>query len=189
MSLRTAFLVSLIVTVVGAAFVVSDATYRLPSDQRGYQPVQPIAFSHRVHAGDNKIPCQYCHTGAERGPNAGVPAASTCMNCHKHILKDAPEIQKIKTALARNKPIEWIRVHKLPDYTVFDHSRHVNTFVACQVCHGPIETMDRVAQFSSLNMGFCVNCHRAENGRVAVDSVTATTIRRSTSIDCASCHY
>lgn len=189
MSLRTAFVVSLIVTVVGSVFVFAGGMYRMPSDHSGYQPVQPIAFSHKVHAGDNKITCQVCHSSADRSPNAGVPAASTCMNCHKHILKNSPEILKVKTALANNKPIEWIRVHKLPDYTTFDHSRHVNTNVACQTCHGPIETMDRVAQFSSLTMGFCINCHRDEKGRVVTDSVTGLSIKRATSIDCSSCHY
>lgn len=189
MSLRSAFIISLVVTVAGAALVIANASFRLPDDQTGYAPVQPIAYSHKVHAGDNKIPCQYCHTGAEKGPVAGVPAASTCMNCHKHIMKDRPEVKKIAAALASGKPIRWVRVHRLPDHARFDHSRHVNTGVACQSCHGPIETMDRVARFSSMTMGFCVNCHRDENGRTVVDSTTGARIVRATSTDCSSCHH
>jgi hypothetical protein len=186
---KTAWIISLLVTVAGAAFVIAGSTYRMPGDHTGYAPVQPIAYSHKVHAGDNKIPCLYCHTSAERGPIAGVPAASTCMNCHTEIMKDSSEILKIKRAVAENRPIQWVRVNNLPDHVVFDHSRHVNTGVACQSCHGPVETMDRVAQFSSMTMGFCVNCHRAENGRKVIDTVTSRTIHRATSTDCASCHH
>jgi hypothetical protein len=189
MSLRTAFIISLVVTVVGGAIVVAGGTFRMPSDNRGYAPVQPIAYSHRVHAGDNKIPCLYCHTAAERGPIAGVPAASTCMNCHRVVMKDRPEVKKIAAAIASGRPIRWVRVHALPDHVVFDHSRHVNTGVACQTCHGPVETMDRVAQATSLTMGFCVNCHRAENGRSVVDSVRGARIVRATTTDCQSCHH
>jgi hypothetical protein len=189
MSLRTGFIISLIVTLAGAVLVVSGSTYRMPGDQSGYQPVQPIAYSHKVHAGDNKIPCLYCHSAAERGPMAGVPAASTCMNCHRQIRKDRPEIKKIAAALKEGRPIRWTRVHRLPDHVAFDHSRHVNTGVACQQCHGPIETMDRVAQFSSLTMGFCINCHRTENGRRFVDTLTGTRIVRATSTDCSICHH
>lgn len=189
MSLRTAFIISLVVTLVGAAFIFSGATYRLPGDQSGYSPVQPIAYSHKVHAGDNKIPCLYCHTAAEKGPVAGVPSASTCMSCHTIIRKDRPEIIKLAAAVAQNRPIEWVRVHRLPAHVSFDHSRHVNTNVSCQTCHGPVETMDRVTQFSSLTMGFCVNCHRTENGRLSVDTVTSIAVRRATSIDCSSCHH
>jgi hypothetical protein len=189
MSLRSAFIISLVVTVVGAAVVIAGSSFRMPGDQSGYAPVQPIAYSHKVHAGDNKIPCLYCHSSAEKGPVAGIPAASTCMNCHTKIRADRPEVKKIAAALAEGRPIRWVRVHDLPDHAVFDHSRHVNTGVSCQSCHGPIETMHRVARFDAMTMGFCINCHRTENGRTVVDTAAGTRIVRATSTDCSSCHH
>ena len=184
MTLRTAFIVSLVVTVAGVAIVASGAAFRLPGDQTGYRPVQPIAYSHKVHAGDNRIPCLFCHTAAERGPVAGVPSGATCMNCHRVIGKDRPEVRRLAAAVASGRPIRWRRVHALPDHAVFDHSRHVNTGVTCQQCHGPIETMDRVERANALTMGFCVNCHRAENGRASTDSITGVRVVRATSTDC-----
>src|SRR5215467_15471207 len=124
MSLRTAKIISLVVTVIGVAVVWQGSMFRGLGNQQGYQPAQPINFSHKIHAGDNQIQCLYCHSSADKSKVAGIPAASTCMNCHSQIKKDSPEIQKISQALAANKPIEWIRVHSLPDHARFDHSRH-----------------------------------------------------------------
>lgn len=162
--------------------------FRLPGDQRGYQPVQPIAYSHAVHAGQNAIDCQFCHTGAEKGKHAGIPAASTCMKCHEQVRKDSPEIAKIKTALAGNKPIEWVRVHSLADFVRFDHSRHVNSGVACQSCHGPIQSMDRVSQQMRFSMGQCLACHRGlQHG---LDGAVADPLAaKKASTDCVACHY
>ena len=189
---------------------------RLPGNQRGYQPEQPIQFSHRLHAGELQVGCLYCHFGAERSQNAGIPAAGVCMNCHHFVtaplgsiraedeaaqeeqrqaqLVVSPEIQKLydavgfvpnQTAAASTSqtPIVWNKVYTLPDYVRFDHRPHVTAGVACQTCHGPVETMERVSQVPDLSMGWCVNCHRdATANGVAGNPVKAT-------LDCSACHY
>lgn len=141
----------------------------------GYAPEQPIKFSHKIHAGDNKINCVYCHSGAEKSRNAGIPAAMVCMNCHKGIQQGSvtgdTEIKKIYAALDYDpatqtygnnpKPIKWVKVHNLPDLAYFNHSQHVVVGgVACQTCHGEVEKMDVLSQHSPLTMGWCVDCHR-----------------------------
>lgn len=146
--------------------------------ETGYQPVQPIKFSHQLHAGVNKINCQYCHTGAFKSKNASIPSANVCMNCHNYVQATekyngeiSPEIMKIYKALDYNpetrvygtnqKPIEWVRIHNLPDFAYFNHSQHVQVAgIECQKCHGPIETMQEVYQYSPLTMKWCINCHR-----------------------------
>ncbi|MBO0948283.1 c-type cytochrome [Fibrella sp. HMF5405] len=129
--------------------------------QQGYAPKQPIAYSHKLHAGQYKIDCNYCHTGVNKGKSAHIPSANICMNCHGVIKKESPEIQKIYAAIEQNKPIEWIRVHNLPDLAYFNHSQHVNVGnVQCQTCHGEIQKMEVVEQRSSLTMGWCIDCHR-----------------------------
>lgn len=199
-----------------AIMVAGADRFRLPDDQQGYEPDQPIAFSHRLHAGQLAIDCQYCHSGAERSKFAGVPAASTCMNCHKFVTATwgavqeedkqaaaenrparkivSPELAKLYAALGLNtdrqrdpslptNPIAWNRVHQLPDFAYFDHRPHVFAGVKCQICHGPVETMDKVRQAEPLSMGWCVNCHRQVNTTgVNGKLVNATT-------DCATCHY
>ncbi len=135
--------------------------------QQGYAPAQPIAFSHALHAGQYEIACQYCHTGVEIGKSANIPSANICMNCHTHIQNVggkegiSPEIQKIYNAVDNNQPIEWVRVHNLPDLAYFNHSQHVAVGgIECQTCHGPIQEMEVVGQHSSLTMGWCIDCHR-----------------------------
>ncbi|MEZ0540809.1 c-type cytochrome [Fibrella sp. Tmos10] len=129
--------------------------------QQGYAPKQPIAYSHKLHAGQYKIDCNYCHTGVNKGKSAHIPSANICMNCHGVIKKESPEIQKIYAAIEQNKPIEWIRVHNLPDLAYFNHAQHVNVGnVQCQTCHGEIQKMEVVEQRSSLTMGWCIDCHR-----------------------------
>jgi cytochrome c2 len=129
--------------------------------QQGYAPKQPIQYSHKLHAGQYKIDCNYCHTGVNKGKSATIPAANICMNCHGVIKKESPEIQKIYAAIENNRPIEWIRVHNLPDLAYFNHAQHVNVGnVQCQTCHGEIEKMEVVEQRSSLTMGWCIDCHR-----------------------------
>ena len=188
----------------------------LPGNQQGYEPVQPIRFSHRLHAGDLQMACLYCHSGAERSRSAGIPAANVCMNCHKFVsapfgsvraeadaaqkekravrLIVSPEIQKLYDAVGfvpnqppdprrSQVPIVWNRIHNLPDFVRFDHRPHVASGVACQTCHGPVETMERVSQVSDLSMGWCVNCHRdATLNGVGGKPVKAT-------LDCSACHY
>jgi len=181
------------------------AAMRVPGNHAGYSPPQPIAYSHRLHAGELGIDCRYCHTGAEQGRHAGIPSAETCMNCHRAVTAPraavvaeeqaakaenrrfepviSPELRKLYRALGLNdarerdpaiepRPIEWVRVHDLPDFVAFDHRSHVAAEVACQECHGPVETMERVRQHETLLMGWCVDCHR----------------RRKATLDCGACH-
>lgn len=142
---------------------------------QGYAPEQPIKFSHKLHAGDNKIACVYCHSGVEKSKHANIPSANVCMNCHMYI-QEGPtygkeEIGKIYAALDYNpetrtygknqKPIQWIRVHSLPDHAYFNHSQHVAVGkIECTECHGPIDSMEVVQQYSPLTMGWCIDCHR-----------------------------
>ena len=142
------------------AKVVIDGSFSI-GIQQGYAPKQPIQYSHKLHAGQYKIDCNYCHTGVNKGKSATIPAANICMNCHGVIKKESPEIQKIYAAIENNRPIEWIRVHNLPDLAYFNHAQHVNVGnVQCTTCHGEIEKMEVVEQRSSLTMGWCIDCHR-----------------------------
>lgn len=134
--------------------------------------VQPIAFSHKLHAGDYKIACEYCHSYARRSPVAGVPTVQLCIGCHKITALNKPEVQKLRGYWERKEPIPWIGIHDLPDFVIFTHKRHVLKDIECQACHGPVETMDQVRQVSSLEMGWCVSCHK----------------ERKADIDCLSCH-
>jgi hypothetical protein len=162
--------------------------------QQGYEPEQPIAFSHRLHAGENKIPCLYCHFGARTSRHAGIPSASVCMNCHNLVEKQTTEVEKLKEAVGQQRPIRWVKVHNLPDFVYFNHSHHVLSGVRCQQCHGPIESMDRVKQYASLTMGWCLDCHR-EHAKLATNDLQRAISSIShkqkpvPELDCASCHY
>jgi|TARA_B100000767_G_scaffold45244_1_gene39580 mono/diheme cytochrome c family protein len=142
-----------------------------------YQPEQPIAFSHKVHAGENGVDCNYCHTSARKSKHSGIPSANVCMNCHTYInegtITGTTEISKIYEAVGfdpdsktyiegyEQQPIKWVRIHNLPDLSYFNHSQHVVAGkVECQTCHGPIEEMDVVYQHAELTMGWCIDCHR-----------------------------
>lgn len=182
---RKIFILTLVLG--GLAYFVNLAVQeaRRVGVNQGYEPDQPIAFSHKVHAGDNKIACTYCHFGAEKGRHAGIPPANVCMNCHSQIRKDSPEIAKIKDALEKNKPIEWLKVHRLPDFAYFNHSQHVTAGkVICQDCHGPVETMKVMRQDKPLTMGWCISCHR-DRGIVPGADHKETVGGE----DCAKCHY
>lgn len=161
---------------------------------QGYSPEQPIAFSHRVHAGVNKAPCLYCHFAARKSRHAGIPSESVCMNCHSILETQVAEIQKLKEAVQQRRPIVWVKVHNLPDFVYFNHSQHVLSGVACQRCHGPIETMDRVAQVAPLTMGWCLDCHRVHAGIPTSEMARASLNlhQRATPVpglDCGKCHY
>lgn len=156
---------------------------------QGYQPIQPIYYSHKIHAGTNQISCLYCHSGAQDSKHANIPSVNVCMNCHMAVKEYAgdpitredgsavnanAEIQKLyqyagwnpdtKTYDKPGKPIEWVRIHNLPDFVYFNHSQHVKVGrVQCQTCHGEIQKMGEVKQFADLSMGWCVNCHRTSN--------------------------
>jgi len=127
---------------------------------RGFAPVQPIPYSHKLHAGDMKIPCLYCHAGAAKSRVAGIPAVSTCMNCHKVTLADRPAIRRLAALYESGEPLPWRRIHALPDHVYFDHRPHVAAGIACQTCHGEVQAMEVVEQSMSLRMGNCLGCHR-----------------------------
>lgn len=190
--------------------------------QQGYAPVQPINYSHELHAGTYKINCMYCHSGADKSKQATIPSASTCMNCHNHVTASAkydgqvsPEIQKIYDAVGwdANKkmydptkpqtPIKWVRIHNLPDLAYFNHAQHVSIGkVECQACHGPIEEMAVVQQHASLQMGWCINCHREAKVDVAnndyyeklhadlkAEGKSYSTVEQIGGLECGKCHY
>ena len=190
--------------------------------QQGYAPTQPINFSHEIHAGQYEIDCKYCHSGVEKSKSASIPPLNTCMNCHRYVKasdkyngKTSPEIQKIYDAIGydgenmeyieghEQKPVEWVRIHNLPDLAYFNHSQHVVVGgVECQTCHGPIETMAKVEQFSELTMGWCINCHRergidAENNdyyeeihkKMKVEGQDYMTVAQNGGLECGKCHY
>jgi len=128
-------------------------------------PAQPLAFDHQVHAGQNQIGCTMCHAWAEHAPVAGVPSMARCVGCHKFVDKDKPSIKPILEAAEQGRPIEWARVHRLPDHVYFNHERHVaGAQLRCQECHGAVETMHVVRQVAPLTMGWCVECHLARRG-------------------------
>jgi mono/diheme cytochrome c family protein len=173
------------------AYVAFGTLFKVGVNE-GYMPLQPIAFSHKIHAGDNKIECQYCHSSAKHSKHSGIPSVNVCMNCHKNIAEVAEgtevewngvtygkaeldkEIAKVYDAAGwdsdaleytgETKPIKWIRIHNLPDFVYFNHSQHrVVAGVKCQKCHGPVEEFDEMRQYSPLTMGWCIDCHRETN--------------------------
>ena len=224
---------SLFLILVGAYFAYGWMM-QVGVDQ-GYAPVQPIHYSHKVHAGDNKIECKYCHSSARVSKTSGIPSLNVCMNCHKSISEytgnpEGPsqedlengytnefytgEIKKLYKAVGwdeenqkytgESKPIEWVRIHNLPDFAYFNHSQHVSVAgVECQTCHGPVEEMETMEQFAPLTMGWCINCHRETNVKVegneyyekihaelskkyGVENLTAAQMG---GIECGKCHY
>jgi len=188
---------------------------------QGYQPVQPIHFPHDLHAGVMKIDCQYCHSGAYKSKNATIPSLNICMNCHKVVKTESPEIQKIYAALGydpktqkydstKSRPMQWVRVHNLPDFAYFNHSQHVKVGkIRCQTCHGPVETMKEIYQYSPLTMKWCIQCHKrtevdfskdgSKKGNAYYDNMIAVhdRIKRGEKvteasmggIECGKCHY
>ncbi|NUQ70910.1 MAG: cytochrome c3 family protein [Chthonomonadales bacterium] len=184
MKLHIAALLSATLTLAAVVTMFDPKHYAWIGDQTGYSPVQPIAYSHKVHAKDNGIPCEYCHFSARKGPVAGVPPANVCMNCHSQILKDSPEIAKIRKAISTKKPIEWVRINRVADFVRFNHSAHVAKGVACQTCHGQIQDMTQVEQTRHMSMGWCVSCHRQYTAKPpkGMGKVNAR-------VECSTCHY
>jgi mono/diheme cytochrome c family protein len=177
-------LVTSIFLMLAGAYFVYGFLMQIGVDQN-YEPIQPIHYSHRIHAGDNEINCKYCHSSARVSKHAGIPSLNVCMNCHKNIAEVSestatPEyskafydeqIQKLYTAVGWDKttqsytgktePVKWVRIHNLPDFVYFNHSQHVTVAgIECQTCHGPVETYEIQKQFAPLTMGWCINCHR-----------------------------
>jgi mono/diheme cytochrome c family protein len=185
-----------------------------------YQPTQPIEFSHKIHAGLNGVDCNYCHTSARKSKHSGIPSANVCMNCHTYINEGAVngkvEIQKIYDAIGfdsesrtyipgyEKKPIEWVRIHNLPDHAYFNHSQHVVVGgLECQDCHGPVEEMDVLYQYSELTMGWCIECHRETEVNMEGNGYythlheqlkekykgEAITVAKMGGLECSKCHY
>ncbi|HEY6871940.1 MAG TPA: cytochrome c3 family protein [Geobacteraceae bacterium] len=160
--------------VVAAVAVIAGLAlmYILPLDLRDRSPIQPIAFSHKVHAGDNGIHCLFCHRYAAKSPVAGIPAVADCRACHQFISREAPEIKKLMGYWDKREPIPWVRVHRLPDHVYFPHMMHIRAGLVCATCHGEVAAMERIARPVKLKMGWCLNCHR----------------QHKASIDCWTCH-
>ena len=126
----------------------------------GYQPAQPIPFSHALHAGELGMDCRYCHNTVEQAGHAAVPPTATCLNCHSMIHTESTKLGPLRESAETGQPIEWVRVHDLPDYAYFNHAVHVNRGVGCATCHGRIDKMEVVYQHEKLSMGWCLECHR-----------------------------
>ncbi len=225
-------MITVILFVVGG-YLTSKGAMAL-GRSKDYQPEQPIYYSHKVHAGINQINCQYCHTGVYQGKQATIPSVNVCMNCHMSIneyagekiytesgeeVNGTAEIQKLYKYAgfepgkpwdpSKAKPIEWVRIHNLPDHVYFNHSQHVKAGkVECQTCHGEIQKMGEVKQFSDLSMGWCINCHREtqvqfkDNGFYSIyekyhqdlksgkmDSTKGVTVEAIGGTECQKCHY
>ena len=222
-----------IILFIGGGYMTTVGAMNL-GRSKNYQPEQPIYYSHKVHAGVNQINCQYCHTGTYQGKQATLPSVNVCMNCHAAIneykgealkrengdvVDGTAEIKKLyKYAgftegqpwdASKAKPIEWVRIHNLPDHVYFNHAQHVKAGqIACQQCHGEIQKMGEVKQFSDLSMGWCINCHRntqvqfKDNGFYSIyekfhadlksgkiDSTKGITVEKIGGTECQKCHY
>jgi len=219
--------------VIGVWFLSALYSYLMSVGlEQNYQPEQPIAFSHELHAGQNEVDCNYCHSSARHSKTSGIPSANVCMNCHMYIdgseILDpttgtekysgerSPEIEKIYAAIGwdpeerkyiedyETQPIKWVRIHNLPDLAYFSHAQHVTAGqVKCQTCHGPVETMEEVYQYSPLTMGWCINCHRETKVKVETngyyeemhDKLKAKfhgediTVEKIGGLECGKCHY
>lgn len=182
--------VSAILFLLISAYFIYGFLMQVGVDQ-GYEPIQPIHYSHKIHAGDNGIDCKYCHSAARVSKHSNIPSLNVCMNCHKNISEVAEttateehtkafydeQINKLYTAVGWDKatqsytgktsPVKWVRIHNLPDFVYFNHSQHVTVAgVECQTCHGPVQEMEVMSQFAPLTMGWCINCHRDTNVKV-----------------------
>lgn len=228
-------MVTVIFLLLGSAYFAYGWMMQVGVDQ-GYAPIQPIHYSHKIHAGANKIECKYCHSSARKSKHSGIPSLNVCMNCHKSIYEysgtagEVPsqedlangytnefytgEIKKLYAAVGwdeenqkytgESKPVEWVRIHNLPDFAYFNHSQHVEVGqIECQTCHGPVEEMEIMYQYSPLTMGWCINCHRETNVKTegneyytkiheelskkyGVENLTAAQMG---GLECGKCHY
>jgi len=132
----------------------------------GYRPKQPVPFSHKLHTGELQISCQYCHAGVEASGHSPVPTTQTCMNCHTAVKAESPKLALVRESFEKGQGIEWARIHKVPDYVHFNHSRHIRAQIDCKSCHGPIEEMGVVSQVKPLTMGWCLDCHRNPSANI-----------------------
>ena len=176
--MKRALAVALVAVSLAAATVALSQSSLIPFGG-GKGPQQPIAFSHKLHAGTLGLDCLYCHNGADKSPIANIPPVGTCMGCHKLAVTDRPEIQKLTGFWTRGEPVPWVEVYRLPDHVKFNHKRHVKAGVQCGTCHGKVEQMDVVHQVPTLKMGWCVTCHRQEQNNPQFPAT----------LDCVACHH
>jgi mono/diheme cytochrome c family protein len=221
-------ILSVILLLLSSAYFAYGFLMQVGVDQ-GYMPVQPIHYSHKIHAGANQIECKYCHSSARVSKHSGIPSLNVCMNCHRNIAeyngeedlengytKDfyTKEIKKLYTAVGwdeanqqytgESQPVKWVRIHNLPDFVYFNHAQHVEVGeIACQKCHGPVEEMEIMYQYSPLTMGWCINCHRETNVKVENNEyytkihealskkygVEKLTVAQMGGLECGKCHY
>ena len=220
--------VSVILLLLSSAYFAYGYMMQIGVDQ-GYMPIQPIHYSHKIHAGANQIECQYCHSSARISKHSGIPSLNVCMNCHENIAdyngeedlekgytKDfyTKEIKKLYKAVGWDEetqsytgdtePVKWVRIHNLPDFVYFNHAQHVSVAgIDCQKCHGPVEEMEILYQYSPLTMGWCINCHRDSNIKVKDNEyytkiheelskkygVEELSIAQMGGLECGKCHY
>ena len=229
---RNKFMVTVATITVGVFFLAELYFFLMGIGiEQNYQPAQPIAFSHKIHAGENKVDCNYCHSSARNSKHSGIPSTNVCMNCHmmidgseitnevgqlKYDGEPSPEIAKIYASIGwdvdakkyiegfEQKPIKWVRIHNLPDLAYFNHAQHVNAGKQkCQTCHGPVEEMEEVYQYSELTMGWCINCHRETKVDVENNAYYEgvhdklnekyhgedITVEKIGGLECGKCHY
>lgn len=184
MNLRTGWIISIVLSSFILVYYIDAKNFRFLGNNKDYMPAQPINFSHKVHSNENKIPCLYCHYGAESERHAGVPSLNVCMNCHREIKKDSKEIQKLAAHFKDNKPVEWVKVNDLPDFAYFNHSIHINRNIACEKCHGDVKNMDVLYRDNELGMGWCISCHREYTHEVLKLDPNNQVL-----VDCSVCHY
>ena len=221
-------LISVVIILLSSAYFAYGYMLQIGVDQ-GYMPIQPIHYSHKIHAGANQIECQYCHSSAKKSKHSGIPSLNVCMNCHENIAdyngeEDLEkgytkefytnEIKKLYKAVGWDEntqsytgdtePVKWVRIHNLPDFVYFNHAQHVTVAgVDCQKCHGPVEEMEILYQYSPLTMGWCINCHRETNIKVKDNEyytkiheelskkygVEELTAAQMGGLECGKCHY
>lgn len=145
---------------VAGAITLSAYLFNPKRADVGYSPVQPLPYSHKLHAGNLGIDCRYCHSTVEKSAFAALPATEVCMNCHARVRKDSALLQPVRDSYASGQPIPWVRIHRLPDYVYFNHQAHVTAGVSCVSCHGRVDQMIEVRQVQPLSMAWCLECHR-----------------------------
>src|SRR3954451_12022664 len=163
-----------VVSILGTAVSLGAMYYLTPKYARqGYQPVQPVAFPHNVHVEQLGMDCRYCHSFVEVAAHSNIPTTQVCMNCHSQVQKDNPKLKPVMESWQTGRPIEWVQIHKTPDFAYFNHSAHVNRGVSCVSCHGRVDQMEVVYHAKSHTMEFCLDCHRAPEEQLRpVDQVT-----------------
>ena len=186
------------------AFLIVNFGFSPKTTDVGYQPEQPVPFSHALHSGQLAIDCRYCHTTVENAKHSAVPATETCMNCHSKLHTQSEKLAPVRASWESGNPVEWVRIHDLPDYVYFNHAAHVQRGIGCVSCHGRIDHMEVVVQHETLSLGWCIECHREPEKHLRpVEFITAMDWKPSDptiglklkemnninpSQDCSTCH-